>query len=104
MNAASSGKEVFYDDSTDIGIFPPNCIFNSAIVLFAASSMISSYFALFYSLTFALFLILLARYPNRNVLRVSLSLYVHIEQLIINVVLLLPPRDSWRILVNLESR
>lgn len=45
----------------------------------------------------------MALYPNLNVLRVYLSLYVHIEQQITKVVLLFPPNDSCNILVNFES-
>jgi len=89
---------------TFIGILPPNCNFSSAIDLFAASNKINNSLALFYSFTFALFFMLFALYPNRRVPNVSLSLYVHIEQFMMRVVLLLPPKDSCRIRVNFESR
>lgn len=55
-------------------------------------------------LTRALFLMLLARIPKRRVESVSDSLYEAGEQLMISVVRELPPRDSWRIRVSLESR
>ena len=42
--------------------------------------------------------------PKRRVESVSDSLYDDGEQLMINVVRELPPSDSWRIRVNLESR
>jgi len=80
-----------------------SCIFNSFICLLAASNKSKSYLALFYSLIFALFLILFALYPNLKVLNVYLSLYEHIEQQMIKVVLLLPPKDYCKILVNFES-
>lgn len=41
--------------------------------------------------------------PNLSVDRVSKSLSEHIEQAIMSVVLELPPSDSYKILVNLES-
>lgn len=44
-----------------------------------------------------------ALYPNLSVDNVYLSLYVHMEQLMIKVVLLLPPSDYCKILVSLES-
>lgn len=47
---------------------------NCWIVFLACSNNICSYFALFSSFTKGLFLILLALYPKRNVLSVSLSL------------------------------
>ena len=84
--------------------YPFTCIFNSAIVLLAASNKTNNYFTLFYSFTFGLFFIDFALYPNLKVLKVSLSLYVHIEQFIINVVLLFPPSDSCKIRVSFESR
>ena len=55
-------------------------------------------------LTRALFLIDLARIPKRSVDSVSASLYDDGEQLMISVVRELPPRDSCRIRVSLESR
>ncbi|OMH85159.1 hypothetical protein AX774_g1302 [Zancudomyces culisetae] len=54
--------------------------------------------------TIALFVILLARVPNRSVLTVSAALYDDGEQLIISVVLLFPPNDSCNIRVSLLSR
>lgn len=56
------------------------------------------------ALTRAVFLIDLARIPKRRVDCVSDSLYAEGEQLIIRVVRELPPSDSCRIRVNLESR
>jgi len=56
------------------------------------------------TLTRAVFLIDLARIPNLNVDKVSGSLKDEGEQLIISVVRELPPSDSWRMRVNLESR
>ncbi len=73
------------------------------MVLFATSSKARSYFTLFSSLTLGLFLIDFALYPNLSVDNVYLSLYVHMEQLMIKVVLLLPPSDYCKILVSLES-
>ena len=55
-------------------------------------------------LTRALFLIDFARIPNRRVESVSASLYAEGEQLMMSVVLELPPSDSWRIRVSFESR
>ena len=56
------------------------------------------------TLTRAVFLILFARIPNRRVESVSASLYEDGEQLMISVVLELPPRDSCNIRVSFESR
>lgn len=56
------------------------------------------------ALTRAVFLIDLARIPKRSVESVSDSLYDEGEQLMIRVVREFPPKDSCRILVNLESR
>ena len=56
------------------------------------------------ALTRALFLIDLARMPNRNVDNVSGSLYEDGEQLIMRVVREFPPSDSCNIRVNFESR
>jgi hypothetical protein len=53
--------------------------------------------------TRAEFLMDLARIPKRRVPNVSASLYEEGEQLMMRVVLELPPRDSCRIRVNLES-
>lgn len=70
----SSFSSVLSISSDCIGIFPPICSLNSAMVLLAASSSINSSFVLFSSFILGLFLMLLARYPNRSVLSVSLSL------------------------------
>lgn len=55
-------------------------------------------------LTRALFLMDLARIPKRSVPSVSASLYEDGEQLMMRVVLELPPNDSCRIRVSFESR
>lgn len=55
------------------------------------------------TLTTALFFIVLARVPKRRVDTVSASLNDDGEQLIIRVVFELPPSDSYRIRVSLES-
>lgn len=55
-------------------------------------------------LTFGLFFMFLARYPNLKVLKVSASFNILGERLMIRLVLAFPPKDSWRILVSLESR
>ena len=56
------------------------------------------------ALTRAVFLMDLARIPKRRVDSVSASLYAEGEQLIMRVVRELPPSDSCRIRVSLESR
>ncbi len=56
------------------------------------------------ALTRAAFLMDFARMPKRRVERVSASLYDDGEQLMMSVVRELPPRDSCRIRVSLESR
>ena len=56
------------------------------------------------ALTRAEFLIDFARIPKRRVDSVSDSLYEAGEQLMIKVVLELPPSDSWRIRFSFESR
>ena len=55
-------------------------------------------------LTFALFLIYLALQPNLKVDTVSDSLNILGLQVIIRDVFELPPKDSYNILVNFESR
>lgn len=52
---------------------------------------------------FGLFLIYLARLPNLRVEMVSASLYIDGLHVIIKHVLELPPKDSYRTLVSLES-
>lgn len=57
-----------------------------------------------YSLfTLGLFLITFAYTPNLKVDKVSDILSIEGEHAIINVVLVLPPRECYKILVNLES-
>ena len=93
---------------------PPN--FSSSYVstemVISCSSMSFSAFSsnffnsgIVYSLlTFALFLILRARYPNLSVLNVSCSLKGCGEHVMTRHVFEFPPRDSDKILVNFDSR
>lgn len=83
-----------------------NALMDSLWISISDSAFSKSFFnsGIVYSLfTFALFFIERARWPKRNVLSVSWSLYGCGEHVIIKQVLELPPSDSERILVNFDS-